>query len=301
MGYKTEETGQVMSKRIRRGILIGLTGHAGAGKDAFANGLVKNLGYAKVSFASPVLRIAMDLGLTVPHSNRFLRLLGIRQELESLIVKVGYVEAKKIPEVRSLLQNLGERVIRGELGDDVLIKAVMPDVKRMLKAGRNVVISGVRTRAEAKAILEADGMLYMIHRPGVEAVNNSQLEAGEAFEFAMCHINNDDGLDSLESKAIEAHSSLVLAQGDNPGMGAIVNVQQVLAAAEQTAARAIALGTKMVLSVAAPDEDLEGYISRHEVCIIGGEYERDVTVDGELAGEVSFSNGVLRAEAFIAR
>jgi hypothetical protein len=163
-------------------MLIGLTGYAGVGKDAFADVLVEH-GFTKLGFADPMYRMATDL-------NGY-----VRRVLADC--KGDWTEAKKRPAVRGYLQDLGQAG-RDHIGPDVWVNALFAKVE-----ADNVVVTNVRYENEAKGILDRDGVIIRIDRQGVGAVNEHSSDAGLAFPFASLTVHNNGTLEDLRRIALE--------------------------------------------------------------------------------------------------
>lgn len=158
---------------------MGFTGYVGAGKDAAASILVAEFGFVRIGFADPIkeMLLAIDPIVCAPtpeggeHWGR----------LSTLVAAHGWDKAKRLPEVRRLLQATGTEAGRGVLGEDVWVEAAM---RRAYAArycrsdGRRpgIVFPDVRYPNEAAAVRDRGGRLYRIERPGVGPVNGHSSE-----------------------------------------------------------------------------------------------------------------------------
>lgn len=146
-------------------MLIALTGYARAGKDTVGQILVERHGFTRVSFADRLKQVALDIDPvleveddedTTPYHAR----------LSTVVHAYGGLDnAKELPCVRKLLQDLGVSA-RNRIGTDVWVNAAldnMPD--------GDVVITDCRFKNEATAIMRRGGVIIRIIRPGVGAVN----------------------------------------------------------------------------------------------------------------------------------
>jgi hypothetical protein len=152
-------------------MLIGLTGYAQHGKDTAAQVLVEEYGYARVAFADPLKDLAVAVNPLVSLSAHDP---SVMARLRDLVVPSGlhtgasWETAKKNPEVRRLLQELGTGA-RAILGDDIWVRTAE---RRILEAApRPVVVSDVRFPNEADFITRHSGEVWRIVRLNADASN----------------------------------------------------------------------------------------------------------------------------------
>lgn len=185
------------------GHLIGLGGYAYSGKDAFADVLEKNLGWYK-TYMSKALRESLEtlnpiVGLDVrDHILRF------KEAIEVL----GYEEAKKLPEVRALLQRMGTEVGRKLWSEDFWVDLCFKDAVKQLEAGRNVVITGIRYPNELFAVESLSGTSVWVTRPENYAVNDHSSDNSLTPEDFDCTFKNEGTLEDLETTVPEFLKSL---------------------------------------------------------------------------------------------
>lgn len=182
-------------------MLIGLLGYAGAGKDTVASLLP---GFERRAFADKLRELALRINPDLCDNLNGCTYLG------SLVDYHGWDKAKReIPEVRRLLQDLGQGA-REVLGDTVWIDAVLPPaLPGFPPTGTydtlDVVITDVRYPNEAERILALGGKLCVVVRPGVDPVNNHASEGYaqwiERFEHSV--ILNDGSIDDLKLQALK--------------------------------------------------------------------------------------------------
>jgi hypothetical protein len=169
-------------------VLIGLMGWATSGKDSFGGFLVED-GYTRFAFADGVRDLAYRIDPYVLLSNG--------RRLRKMVDLVGWDKAKQVPEVRSLLQRIGNET-REVCGDDVWIRAVE---KKMVGGPENVVITDVRYRNEAEFIKAKGGHLFRICRLGVGPLNDHISENDLNDWPADVDIHNDTDLEDLKTLA----------------------------------------------------------------------------------------------------
>lgn len=280
--------------------LIALTGYATSGKDAFADALGAQYGYVKMGFADAICSLAIVI-------NPRLYIGRLRWwKLSKIVSRYGWTEAKKFPAVRRYLQLLGSEGGRACLGEDCWVDALMPRVIKLMRAGENVVITNVRFANEAQAILDLGGDIIRIIRNGVGQVNEHNSDKGEAFQYAIEDVYNNGTLSDLAREAARIHGSINAGTPNNRGRWEAVDANLAIRRYNAVIERAIQRGIHLVMEVAAPeDADLESYALRHE-CTADLDMEEDtlayaVKIDGEDAGVVSYEEGVVSVDIFLAR
>lgn len=152
--------------------LIGLTGYAGSGKDAVRAALEEHLGFIGFAFADPIRQMLRELltsnGIDPAHMDD-------RALKETIIPELGV-------SYRHMAQTLGTEWARRCLHDDFWLRlagAYMADV--MDAAGDDnmrFVISDVRFANEAAWVRERGGVIWRVHRPGLEPVRAHVSESG---------------------------------------------------------------------------------------------------------------------------
>ena len=172
--------------------LLALCGYARVGKDTVADFLVREHGFTKVSFATPLKAILHDLNPVVsPNPSET----GV-QRLATLISAFGWDGAKTVPEVRRLLQRLGVAV-REHIDPDLWVHRAMEDVTD------RCVISDTRFANEVAAMKDQGGCLVRVVRPGVTAVNEHVSETAIDDIVEDFRLINDGTIDDLYHAAEE--------------------------------------------------------------------------------------------------
>lgn len=266
--------------------LIGLTGYAHSGKDAFADHMINEFGYVKLGFADKVCELALKL-------NPIIWKLPFPQRLKTIVDKKGWTKAKRIPGVRRYLQWLGSEVGREVFGEDIWINTLKPKISELLSKGTSVIITNVRFENEAQYIEELGGNIVLVTRPGVGPVNGHKSDKGEAFDYAIFRVDNDGTEEDLREWA---HSCQAAMHGvhSNP----IANLAPFEAAIQNTIAR----GVELVLDAAAPASmEAAKWRERHRLELQPLDQEIKVLVDGEVAGRVRYCDNVVEIDARIAR
>jgi hypothetical protein len=266
--------------------LIGLTGFAGAGKDSFADHLVRELDYVKVGFADKLYELALKLD---PIVWKF----PFPQRLSKIVAKLGWTKAKRIKRVRKYLQWLGTEVCRDTFGPDFWVKTMDPVISGLLRDGKSVVITNCRFKNEAEYIETLGGSIVSVRRHGVGPVNNHVSDQGEAFEFSVFDVVNDRTEEDLKQWAYACHAAI---HGTHP------NPLRNLPPFEAAVHRALASGIELVLQIAAPASvEAQKWRERHRLEVAASTEDILVLVDGEAAGKVSYNDNVVAVEAKIAR
>lgn len=164
--------------------LIGLTGPAGSGKDTVADYLRDRHGFAVMSFAHPVyLGVSAAFGIPIEQ-------LQDRDFKEEEIPWIG-----KSP--RQLLQLFGTEFGRDLVAKDIWLrvaKSKLDEISYICDQASvpcRVVISDVRFDNEAEWVRNLGGVIWHIHRPGVQPVAAHVSEAGVSFEAGDERLVND--------------------------------------------------------------------------------------------------------------
>lgn len=176
-------------------MIIGLAGYARVGKDTAAKFLTDK-GWTRVAFADGVRESVLTLNPWIPgeyetSSNS----INLRISRLSVIVgEVGWEEAKKIPEVRRLLQVMGTEVGRDMFGYNTWVN------RAVSKFTENTVITDVRFENEAKAIKDRGGIIVKISRPGFSSLNQHASEVGLPVNLVDWFLDNDGSVELLHKK-----------------------------------------------------------------------------------------------------
>lgn len=183
--------------------IVGLNGYATSGKDTAAHFFVERYRFEHRAFADKLRQVLYDMNpIVYPAVNSSLGLVGVR--LVEVVDRYGWDGAKQLPEVRELLQRLGNSV-RERLGKSVWIDACLR------VASDYLVISDVRFPNEARAIKQLGGDMVRINRPGVGPAND------HISEIALDHwpfdavVSNDRTPDDLGRQIAAAVGLKVLA------------------------------------------------------------------------------------------
>ena len=177
------------AENMKQPILIGLSGPAGAGKDAVRMILESEHGFVGLAFADPVRDMVLAL---LDHV--YARGHGTDRRLKEKpapVIGASY---------RELAQTLGTEWGRQTIRPSLWIDIAMHKVRLMWARGeRRIVISDVRFPDEMEAIRAAGGQIWAITRPGIESVREHVSEhlARDAVHFADQIINNDGTIDDL--------------------------------------------------------------------------------------------------------
>lgn len=158
--------------------IIGLIGYAQSGKDTVASILVEKYGYRRIAFADKIKDFLYNINPMVACSPT-----GYLQDLVKL---VGWNEAKKEPQVRKLLQDLGISA-RELLDENIWIISALGKIN----SGERAVITDVRFENEAKKIKDLGGELWRVKRVGVGPVNDHVSESElDGYKVDQIFVNN---------------------------------------------------------------------------------------------------------------
>jgi hypothetical protein len=159
-------------------LIVGLSGYAQSGKDTVAQILVDNYGFKRLAFADKIRDMLYYLNPLVKEGFR----------VQGVVDGYGWEKAKVLfPEIRKELQELGVSA-RVHLGTDVWVHAVL---NQMVGVG-DYVITDVRFKNEATMIKEANGQIWRVTRPGVNAVN-AHVSETELDDYPVDHFVKNDG------------------------------------------------------------------------------------------------------------
>jgi hypothetical protein len=149
-----------------QGLIVGLCGYAGSGKDTAAEGCVSLGAFSRRAFADKLKELVEAQNPYYPE---------MHMHHNDLIARYGLEAAKRrYPRVREELVACGE-AHRRIFGEDFWIDACLPSGERYNRAIR-VVVSDVRYPNEIKHINKHGGVVFYIKRDGREAANETERE-----------------------------------------------------------------------------------------------------------------------------
>lgn len=179
-------------------MIIGLCGSKHSGKDTVAAHLVKKYGYERRAFADPVKKsIAALFGIPFSAIDQYKN----DEHISIHIVRDNGLSVLEIKNLtfREFIQRYateGHRDIP-EMGDDFWVDLTLP--VRGYYEGRDLVITDVRFKSEAKRIRHLDGVIVEVNRPGLDSKDQHRSEQ-EFKELAIDYtIFNNGTIDDLET------------------------------------------------------------------------------------------------------
>ena len=201
--------------------IVGIGGKLASGKDAVSDHLVKKHGWVKMGMSDALADALYVLNPYIPVQSgtrkrvRFLGIplwksrtkyssqLGVKPYAE-LYDSLGYVEVKRVTEVRRLLQKLGTEVGRNMISDSVWTDIMERKVKELAATGvPGIIVTGIRFPNEIEAISEnLGGELWWVSRPSLAAGSNAghaSENSVDAADFDLT-IHNTGTLDDLYAK-----------------------------------------------------------------------------------------------------
>ncbi len=179
-----------------RAMLIGLVGRKQSGKDTAARALTER-GYTRVAFADALKQAAYRTDPYVMVSNAPYRL--------SLVVdRLGWDTAKQIPDVRGLLQRMGD-AMRKAVSEDVWVDAALDGAVRH----DLTVITDVRYPNEYDAIRDTGGIIVKIVRPGQAADDTHPSETNVDQMEADATIVNSGTIEELRNALLQVSEAAV--------------------------------------------------------------------------------------------
>lgn len=150
-------------------MIIGLAGYAQSGKTEAAKVLAKAGGMAQINFADALRSFvrALDPWVADPQELNW-------QRWSDLEPVMGYEVMKQETEARNILIQAGQGA-RDHLHPDVWVDAWW----HRARGEKHVVVADVRYVNEAMRINRLGGTVWYIHRPGVDAVHETERESIE--------------------------------------------------------------------------------------------------------------------------
>ena len=205
---------------------VGLGGKFQSGKDAFADELVSQYGYHKLGMSDVLADALFELNPYIPTRFQGSELIydEIRKELDwngfnpvdpliryrVLTGQIGYVRAKRFPEVRRLLQMLGTEVGRNMIHPNVWVDVMMRRAQQLRSQGHPVVITGIRYENELDAVERLGGATVYVWRDRAEAAFIEQHHSTNAHSSEQLRperfqelLFNNGSLDDLRVSALE--------------------------------------------------------------------------------------------------
>lgn len=180
--------------------LIGVCGRKNSGKDTLGSHLVAQHGFTRYGFADKVKEavVALDPVLYTLHDSSDWHISDLRMENESAVEVMDRLK-NSVPEVRRLMQAMGNEVGQGLFGPTFWIDMVLEEAQ----VGQSV-ITDVRYPHEADAIREVGGKVIRIMRPieGKPDMHASEVQVDFVKYDAIVH--NDRDVDSFIAEALEA-------------------------------------------------------------------------------------------------
>ena len=167
--------------------LMGIGGLKQHGKDEFARNLGED--WVVIGMAEPLYNqlIIKNYHVDIGPDGKLRRVTDVLADCGN-----DWVEAKKNPEIRRMLQVEGTEGGRNVFGEH-------------MEAGKNVAVTGIRFPNEAQAIRDNGGDLVWVERPGF--VGDADANSGHASENSVSSedfdviVLNDSTLDALRGKA----------------------------------------------------------------------------------------------------
>lgn len=200
-------------------MLLGISGRAQHGKDTSADFLTSYFGFRRAAFADPLRELVRLVNPLVEVPARSTGDDDYIARYSDVLERFGYEEAKKIPEVRRLLQQVGTRC-REVLGDDVWTDAFLGHMmKNHDLSTENIVVTDARFPNEAQTIRDLGGSILKVIRPGFLAEGIDPNHPSEAnvdlieAEYNIIATNMDELGQGLVALTEELKLTPVIATG----------------------------------------------------------------------------------------
>lgn len=161
----------------------------GSGKSTAADHLVNSYGFERLSFATPLKKMADAFLFAMGMSNYEItqRLYGSRKE--EVIPSLGV-------SARHVMRTIGDEWGRQCIKESVWVDVTIARAKEIMKHGRSVVIDDMRFPNEYGAVTLAHGDCFRVVRPGA-TVTSSHASEGQLDLVAMPEIWNQGSLADL--------------------------------------------------------------------------------------------------------
>jgi len=194
----------VNAKDIVRGTAVpriaGFGGYARSGKDTAAGMLVEQHGHRLLSFGTYVAALLREINPAVEiEADRY-------ERAGDLLDRVGYEQAKAVPDFVRMLQDLGTGINTRDNG--LWARLVMAD----LPADQRGVITGIRSLAQIDAVRQAGGLTIWVTRPGIEPRNahRNELEVGpDDFDVVLANDGDLADLAATLNTVLRRHAALM--------------------------------------------------------------------------------------------
>ena len=188
--------------------LIGLVGHAGAGKDTVADRLANYHNFHRLTLADHVRDAALALNPVIEHSARTEvdTEITAHTRLSELVSTHGWHAAKQIPDVRRTLQRLGTEAGWKMHGDNLWTSKVDEELIHLTSVDDNpAVITDIRMPHEMDWLINDNGgILVGVRRDNIYDLGDNNRHASETDIdkiFSRCThiIDNNSSLAELFS------------------------------------------------------------------------------------------------------
>lgn len=181
-----------------RPLMIGLCSPVmGSGKTTFAEALVRNHGFVRLSVAATLKAMVQT----------FLQESGLDcYDAKELItdpdLKEYPIKELNWQSPRYAMQTLGTEWGRELLGDDIWIGSAIRKAQYLMSQGQSVVFDDVRFENEAQAIVKASGAMVRVWRPGTSGTATGHASEGQLDNYPCAYtIINDSTPKLLEIEA----------------------------------------------------------------------------------------------------
>lgn len=206
------EVGDInIKEKIKNSDFIGITGFAQSGKDETVK-ILNELGFQRVSLADPVRQGIYNINpfVLIKQGDTYYKELNLRYintlsdsilvlTLKEIVDYLGWDEAKKITEVRRLLQFYGTEGARQIFGDTIWTDTADKYIKK--NKIQKVAVSDVRFPNELDWVrTKENSLIIKIKKPGVGSINNHSSDAGIADNLCDFIIENNGTLEDLKNK-----------------------------------------------------------------------------------------------------
>ena len=191
--------------------VVGFGGPKGAGKDTLAYAMAARSGAVVWGMSDPLEEALRAVNPWVPVQRPLFlgpgkgsMSVGLYRAATVLDL-AGYSQAKKVPEIRRLLQVIGTDFVRDLVDEDAWVNMMRRRIRAHAKEhpGQDVYVTGIRFGNELDMIQSEGGVAIYVKRPGLARDLNSNHASERSlpeseFDFTLV---NDGTLEDLDKSA----------------------------------------------------------------------------------------------------
>lgn len=271
----------------RRGVLISLAGDDAIGIETFTGCLESDMGYARYSWRDVPRELCLSLSPDVCLED------GIT--LANAVSSLGWEKTEEYTTARNRVDHILS-AMENHVGVGSHTESLAKKIAKDIRSGRGVVVTDTSLACEVRRSKELDGNLIVITK---DSLNCDKRVPVAPHAFAI--IESSGSQEAMARQAQTMHKTLDAEANRDDGVD--INPQVYVARMQQTVDRSIAMAVKAIIGIAAPERaDIDEYVKRHRVEAVQRiDGSVAVEIDGDLAGEVYYEDGLLTIDTLLAR